>query len=66
MSARQIALRGEFYNLKTLLERTAEQYHYDFGHPQVLSISQQLDGVIVKIMKERQVDAVYELAAREL
>lgn len=41
----------EIYELKRLLERTAEQHHFNFLHPKVIALSQRLDFLIVKIMK---------------
>jgi hypothetical protein len=46
-------LRSQIDQLKQLLEDTAEEYKYNFGHPRVLEISQQLDQLIVKMMQYR-------------
>ncbi|WP_082882562.1 aspartyl-phosphate phosphatase Spo0E family protein [Paenibacillus swuensis] len=49
----QPELSCEIDQLKKLLENTAEKYKYNFGHPQVLAISQKLDGLILKVMKDK-------------
>lgn len=46
-------LDGEIDRLKRMLESTASRYQYNFRHPKVLEISQKLDGLIVKLMKEK-------------
>lgn len=45
-------IKHEINHMKELLEITARQYQYDFNHPQVISLSQQLDMLILKIMKK--------------
>jgi hypothetical protein len=42
----------EIHELKKLLEHTAEQHHFNFLHPKVIALSQRLDFLIVKIMKQ--------------
>lgn len=46
-----VGLRLEIDQMKKKLEHTAKKHKYDFGHPQVLEISQQLDRLIVKMMR---------------
>ncbi|PYI54472.1 aspartyl-phosphate phosphatase Spo0E family protein [Paenibacillus flagellatus] len=46
-----IGLNREINQLKQLLVRTAKEHKYNFGHPHVLEISQQLDRLIVKVMR---------------
>jgi hypothetical protein len=41
----------EINHLKRKLESAAVKYKYNFHHPKVLEISQKLDGLIVKQMK---------------
>lgn len=43
-------LHVEIDQMKKLLEHTAKEYMYNFRHPQVVEISQQLDRLIVKVM----------------
>lgn len=42
----------EILELKKLLEWTAEKHHFDFLHPNVVAISERLDFLIVKVMKQ--------------
>lgn len=44
-------LQVEIDLLKKQLLRTAKIHEFNFGHPQVLEISQQLDQLIVKVMR---------------
>ncbi|GAA3407239.1 aspartyl-phosphate phosphatase Spo0E family protein [Paenibacillus hodogayensis] len=46
-----VGLHVEIDKMKKLLERTAKEYMYNFRHPQVVEISQQLDRLIVKVMR---------------
>jgi hypothetical protein len=48
-------LDGKIDRLKRMLESTAARYQYNLHHPKVLKISQKLDGLIVKQMKEKAV-----------
>jgi uncharacterized protein YaaR (DUF327 family) len=50
----QIAVASEIEEMKQLLIDIAEKHDFDFQHPHVLSISQKLDTLIVKAMKEQQ------------
>lgn len=52
MISRQTKLDLEIDRLKRTLESTAAEYMYNFGHPEVLQISQKLDNLIVKLMKD--------------
>lgn len=47
-------LSGQIDQLKKLLEFTAEKYKYNFGHPQVIAISQKLDGLIIQVMQDKR------------
>lgn len=49
-----IGLHFEIDQLKKLLERTAKEHKYNFGHPQVLEISQKLDQLIVVMMRHNR------------
>jgi hypothetical protein len=51
----QSKLDLEIDRLKRMLESTAAEYKYNFGHPKVLKISQKLDGLIVKQMKHNTI-----------
>lgn len=44
-------LHHQIVQLKYLLASTAKKYEYDFMHPEVLAISQQLDCLIMKAMR---------------
>ncbi|MFD2612856.1 Spo0E family sporulation regulatory protein-aspartic acid phosphatase [Paenibacillus gansuensis] len=55
MTSHQDYLTCEIDQLKKLLLNTAEKYKYNFGHPKVLEISQKLDGLIVKVMKDNRI-----------
>lgn len=46
-----VTLDEEYIILKQKLELIAKQYGYNFGHPQVLALSQQLDQLILQMMK---------------
>jgi hypothetical protein len=46
-----VKLDIEINSLKRQLEITAAKHQYNFHHPKVLQISQQLDSLIVKQMK---------------
>lgn len=50
----KVELSGQIDQLKNLLELTAEKYKYNFGHPQVIAISQKLDGLIIQVMKDKR------------
>jgi hypothetical protein len=52
---RETGLDREIAHLKNLLENTAKQHKYNFMHPKVLELSQKLDDLIIKIMKEKNV-----------
>jgi hypothetical protein len=45
----------EMLFLKKLLENTAEQYEYDFCHPDVIAVSQRLDQLIIRYLNEHLV-----------
>jgi hypothetical protein len=47
-------LHVEIDQMKKLLEHTAKEYMYNFRHPRVVEISQQLDRLIVKVMGYNQ------------
>ncbi|MBP1992709.1 aspartyl-phosphate phosphatase Spo0E family protein [Paenibacillus eucommiae] len=49
--SRQIKFDLEINCLKRKLESAAAQYKYNFRHPKVLEISEKLDHLIVKQMK---------------
>lgn len=53
------SINCEITHMKELLEITARQYEYNFKHPKVLSISQKLDGLIIKKMKKTMPDDPY-------
>lgn len=38
--------------LKSLLEKTVQSHHFNFQHPDVLEISQQLDLLVIEVMKK--------------
>ncbi|MDF2719462.1 MAG: Spo0E like sporulation regulatory protein [Paenibacillus sp.] len=44
-------LHVEIEQMKKLLERTVKEYMYNFRHPEVVELSQQLDRLIVKMMR---------------
>ncbi|MEI7027876.1 aspartyl-phosphate phosphatase Spo0E family protein [Paenibacillus sp. y28] len=44
-------LQMEIDRLKLHLEVAAMQYNYDFGHPDVIELSQRLDKLIVQFME---------------
>lgn len=44
-------LEEQILKLKKDLEWTASYYSYNFCHPQVIKISQKLDGLIIELMK---------------
>ncbi|MNH97375.1 Spo0E like sporulation regulatory protein [compost metagenome] len=45
-------LSGEISSVKRLLEWTAARYQYNFQHPSVIVISQKLDVLIVRYIKQ--------------
>ncbi|RKN87020.1 aspartyl-phosphate phosphatase Spo0E family protein [Paenibacillus ginsengarvi] len=47
-------LPAEIDQMKRLLERTAKKYRYNFRHPRVIEISQQLDKLIVNMMRRNR------------
>jgi len=49
--AAQSKLDNEIDRLKKQLESVAAKHKYNFRHPQVLAVSQKLDGLIVQQMK---------------
>lgn len=50
--AKKVGLDFEINELKLLLETTAKKHKYNFMHPKVLEISQRLDHLIIKMMRE--------------
>ncbi len=44
-------IQVEMDRLKRLLEKTVEAHHFNFQHPDVLAISQELDILITATMK---------------
>ncbi|UJF35216.1 aspartyl-phosphate phosphatase Spo0E family protein [Paenibacillus hexagrammi] len=48
-----LELEAEINDLKKLLISTAASYTYNLHHPQVIEISQRLDQLIVKLVKQR-------------
>ncbi|MFD2670270.1 aspartyl-phosphate phosphatase Spo0E family protein [Marinicrinis sediminis] len=54
---KQIGLQKRIKCLKLQLEDTAQKHAYDFMHPEVLSISQELDGLIIQAMREKNVES---------
>lgn len=48
------SLNYEILYLKKRLELTAREYEYNFKHPKVIRISQKLDNLILKKMKQRR------------
>lgn len=45
-----IGLNTQIDELKELLQQTAKQHQYNFVHPNVVALSQKLDGLIVRMM----------------
>ncbi|WP_026573886.1 aspartyl-phosphate phosphatase Spo0E family protein [Bacillus sp. UNC438CL73TsuS30] len=43
---------ARIHQLKSLLEKTVQSHHFNFQHPNVLEISQQLDIRIIDFMKK--------------
>lgn len=48
-------LSGEINKMKLLLEISAQRYHYDLGHPTVIRISQKLDTLILRYIKQSRI-----------
>ena len=46
-------LNHEIDHLKGILQDTVQEYEYDFRHPEVISVSQKLDHLILQIMQEK-------------
>jgi hypothetical protein len=46
-------LHKEINQMKKLLEATAKRNKYNLRHPEVLTISQKLDDLILETMRER-------------
>lgn len=44
----------QIHNMKKQLQRTAKRCEYDLQHPNVISLSQELDRLIVSVMAEQQ------------
>jgi hypothetical protein len=53
-------LNHEIVHLKELLEQTAKLHQYNFRHPKVISVSQKLDGLILKKMQEKKQTSVWQ------
>lgn len=47
-----VKLHFEILELKSLLEWTAERQQFNFLHPKVIALSQRLDFLILKSMKQ--------------
>lgn len=47
----EVNLEEEIMKLKEELERTARIYQYNFQHPKVIALSQQLDKLIIRVMR---------------
>ncbi|MCS7459367.1 aspartyl-phosphate phosphatase Spo0E family protein [Paenibacillus doosanensis] len=50
-----IRIESEIERLKQLLEQIALKHQYNFGHPEVLALSQTLDRVILQQMMQKKV-----------
>ncbi len=46
-------LSREIDRMKNVLECTARRHKYNFKHPKVIEVSQRLDRLILKLMKQR-------------
>lgn len=47
----EVNLEEEIVKLKEELERIARQYQYNFQHPEVIALSQKLDKLITRVMR---------------
>lgn len=47
----EVNLEEEIVKLKEQLERMARNYQYNFQHPEVIALSQQLDKLITRVMR---------------
>jgi len=47
-----INIEQEIVKLKVELENLAKFHHYNFQHPEVIALSQQLDKLIIRVMEK--------------
>lgn len=47
----EVNLEEEIMKLKEMLEQIARNNQYNFQHPEVIAISQQLDKLITRVMR---------------
>lgn len=50
----RMSLMREISRLKKELNKIAKLQEYDFNHPEVISISKNLDHLILQLMREQQ------------
>lgn len=48
----RVCLTQEIARLKSELQKTAKSQHYDLNHPDVISISKNLDKLILQLMQK--------------
>ena len=50
----ELNLNAEISQLKQTLEYTVIKHQYNLKHPQVVQLSQRLDGLIIQVMKNQE------------
>ena len=49
----QVNVESEILNLKKQLELMAKEHDYNFQHPRVIALSEELDKLIILVMRNR-------------